>query len=101
VRLDGDDARGGAVQQLAVVADVQHRLRRLGQGRLEPALAGHVEVVVRLVEQQHGVRPAQQRLEGEPLLLPAGQVCSIRCWQRSNGTPSAAVVHTSHSTSAS
>ena len=40
----------------------------------EPPLAGHVEVVVRLVEQQHLVRPARQRLQREPLLLTAGPV---------------------------
>ncbi len=73
VRLDRDDAGRGAGQQLTVVADEQDRLRRLGQGRLEPALAGHVEVVVRLVEQQHLVGPAQQRLQRQTLLLTAGQ----------------------------
>ena len=36
-------------------------------------LPGHVEEVVRLVEQQHLVRAAQQRLEREALLLAAGQ----------------------------
>ena len=37
----------------------------------EPLLAGHVEVVVRLVEEQHVGIGAQQHLEGEPLLLAA------------------------------
>ena len=36
-------------------------------------LPGHVEVVVRLVEQQHLVRPAEQGLEHQPLLLAAGE----------------------------
>ena len=71
--LHGDDAVRRTRQQLAVVADEQHRLRRLSQRRLEPALARHVEVVVRLVEQQHLVRPAQEDLEREPLLLASGQ----------------------------
>ena len=62
-----------AGQQLAVVADEQHRLRRLPQRLLEPQLAGHVEVVVRLVEHQHLVRAAEQRLEHHPLLLAAGE----------------------------
>ena len=62
-----------AGQQLAVVADEQHRLRRLAQRLLEPQLAGHVEVVVRLVEHQHLVRAAEQRLEHDPLLLAAGE----------------------------
>ena len=54
--LDGDHPVGGLGQQLPVVRDVEHRLRRLAQPRLQPALAGHVEEVVRLVEQQHLVR---------------------------------------------
>jgi hypothetical protein len=40
---------------------------------LQPPLARHVEEVVRLVQQQHLVRPAQQRLQRQPLLLAAGQ----------------------------
>ena len=55
------------------MADEQHRLGRLQQLLLEPALGRHVEVVVRLVEQQHLVRAAEQRLQHEPLLLAAGQ----------------------------
>ena len=73
VRLHGDHPVRRAGQQLAVVADEQHRLRGLPQPLLQPALARHVEVVVRLVQQQHLVRPAQQRLQREPLLLAAGQ----------------------------
>ncbi len=60
-------------QQLPVVADQQHRLLGAGELLLQPALAGYVQVVVRLVQQQHLVRPAEQRLQREPLLLPAGQ----------------------------
>ncbi|MGX1240790.1 hypothetical protein RKD46_001894 [Streptomyces pseudovenezuelae] len=55
------------------MGDEQDGLAGLFQPLLEPALAGHVEVVVRLVEQQHLVRAAQQRLQHEPLLLTAGQ----------------------------
>ena len=73
VRLDGHDAVRGAGQQLAVVADEQHGLLGLGQRRLEPALARHVEVVVGLVEQQDLVGAAQQRLQREPLLLATGE----------------------------
>ena len=46
---------------------------RLDEPRLEPALGGHVEVVVGLVEDEHLVGSAQQRLEHDALLLPAGQ----------------------------
>ena len=56
------------------MADQEHRLGRGRELPLEPALARDVEVVVGLVEQQRGERPApQQRLEDEPLLLAAGQ----------------------------
>ena len=71
--LDRDHPVGDGGQQLTVVADEQHRLRRLAQPLLEPALARHVEVVVRLVEQQHLVGPAQQQFQREPFLLAAGQ----------------------------
>ena len=40
---------------------------------LQPALGGHVEVVVGLVEHEHLVGAAQQRLEHDPLLLTARQ----------------------------
>ena len=71
--LDGDHPGGGLGQQLPVVGDVEHRLGGLVEPVLEPALAGHVEEVVRLVEQQHLVGAAQQQLQREPLLLAAGQ----------------------------
>ncbi len=71
--LDGHDALRASGQQLPVVADQQHGLRRGGQLLFQPALARHVQVVVRLVEQQHAVRAAQQRLEHQPFLLAAGQ----------------------------
>lgn len=71
--LHADDLLGGPGQQLPVVGDEEHRLPRLLELRLQPPLAGDVEVVVRLVEQQHLVRTAQQRLQHEPLLLTAAE----------------------------
>lgn len=71
--LDGDDAGRGVVEQLAVVADEEDRLGRVPDPALEPDLARDVEVVVRLVEQQHLVGPAQEVLQDEPLLLTARQ----------------------------
>ncbi len=71
--LERDDAVRGTREQLAVVRDEQHGLRRRAQLLLEPSLSGHVEVVVGLVEQQHVVGTAQQRLEHEALLLAARQ----------------------------
>ena len=55
------------------MADEQDRLRAGLQRVLEPLLAGDVEVVVGLVEEQHVGVGAQQHLEGEPLLLAARQ----------------------------
>jgi hypothetical protein len=71
--LGGDDALHAGREQFPVVADQQHGLRRCGQLLLQPALGRHVQVVIRLVEQEHAIGPAQQRLEHQPLLLPAGQ----------------------------
>ena len=70
--LDGDDLGRGAGQQLAVVADEQDGLGAAAQLVLEPPLAGDVEEVVRLVEEQDGGIAPQQRLEREALLLAAG-----------------------------
>ena len=71
--LHGDDPLGGVGQQFPVVADQQDRLPGLGELLFEPELARHVEVVVRLVEQQGLGRAAQQGLQHQPLLLAAGQ----------------------------
>ncbi|GAA3118317.1 hypothetical protein GCM10020001_042900 [Nonomuraea salmonea] len=72
-RLDGDDAVGRVREELAVVADQQDGLGGLLELPLQPLLAGHVEVVVGLVEQQGLVGAAQQRLQDQALLLAAGQ----------------------------
>ena len=69
--LDRHDHIGGVRQQLAVVADQQHRLGGLLQPLLEPELPRDVEVVVRLVEQEDVVGAAEQCLEDDPLLLAA------------------------------
>ncbi len=72
VGLDRDDAGGRRRQQLTVVADEEHGLRRRGKLRLEPALAWDVEEIIRLVQEQQLVVAPQQRFEGQPLLLAAG-----------------------------
>jgi hypothetical protein len=71
--LEGDHPRRCARQELAVVAHVQDRLGRAGQPLLQPALARDVEEVVGFVQQQHLVRPPEQRLEHQPFLLTARQ----------------------------
>ena len=60
IGLDGDDLGGGGGEQLAVVADVEDRLAGRRQLALEPALAGHIEEVVRFVEQQDVVVAVEQ-----------------------------------------
>ena len=55
------------------MADVEDGLLGLADPLLEPDLARYVEEVVRLVEQQHLVRPAEQILQHQSLLLAAGE----------------------------
>lgn len=55
------------------MADEEHGLLGLPELVLQPALAGHVEVVVRLVEEQQLVRSGEQGLQHQALLLAAGQ----------------------------
>lgn len=69
----GDDLLGGAGEEFTVVGDEQDRLAGLLEPLLQPALAGYVEVVVRLVQEQHLFAAAQQRLQHEPLLLTTGE----------------------------
>mmetsp|Transcript_23420 Transcript_23420/g.69516 ORF Transcript_23420/g.69516 Transcript_23420/m.69516 type:complete len:288 (-) Transcript_23420:414-1277(-) len=69
--LDGEDRVGGLRDEEAVVRHHEHRALELLQRLLEHLLGGDVEVVGRLVEQQH-LRLLQQRLaEPDPHLPPA------------------------------
>ena len=72
-QLDRDDAGRGVREQLPVVADEEDRLLRLPDPPLQPQLAGDVEEVVGLVEQEHLVRPVEEELEDQPLLLAPGE----------------------------
>ena len=72
-QLDGDDPGRGVVEQLAVVADEQDRLVGVADPLLEPDLAGHVEEVVGLVEEQDLVGTLEEVLQHEPLLLAAAE----------------------------
>jgi hypothetical protein len=71
--LHGHHPGRGVGQQFAIVADEQDRLVGLGDPLLEPDLAGYVEEVVGLIQQQHFVGAAEQELQHQPLLLAAGQ----------------------------
>ena len=68
-----DDASDGARQELPVVADDHGRAAQTCHELLEPLQAVEVEVVGRLVEQQHVVAREQQRREPGPGRLPTGQ----------------------------
>ena len=77
-----DDARGDRVEEAPVVADAHDGAIEVLQQLLEPSDGGEVEMVRRLVQQQH-VGRADQRLRQRHALLPAaGQIGygSIR-WQ--------------------
>ena len=77
--LDDDDLRRHALEQRPVVADHQDRRPAVEDLVLEPAAGRDVEVVVRLVEQQH-VRPRrEQQVEDQPLALAAGQLRHEAC----------------------
>ncbi len=72
-QLHRDDPIDDTGQEFAVVGDQQDCLGRVKQRPLQPQLARHVQVIVRLVEQEHLVAAAQQRLQRQALLFPAGQ----------------------------
>ena len=62
------------VQEIPVVADDEHRMRIARQKRLQPDRAFQVEIVRRLVEQQH-VRPREQhRRQRHPHPPAAGEL---------------------------
>ena len=74
VRLEREDRVARRAEQVAVVADQQHRLARRGDPRLELQLGGDVEEVVGLVEQQHLRLALEQDVEHEPLALAAREL---------------------------
>ena len=71
--LDGDHPRRRVGQQLTVVADEQDRLLRAADPALQPDLPGHVEEVVRLVEEEHLVGTREEVLQHQPLLLATAE----------------------------
>ena len=77
VRLQREDRVRGRAEQVAVVADQDHRLLRLRDPPLELELGRHVEEVVGLVEQQDGGVGGEQHLEHEPLALAARQLRGV------------------------
>ena len=66
-----DDARDDAVEEGAVVRDDDERAGMRGERPLEPGETAEVEVVRRLVEQEHVEAAAEDAGERRPRLLPA------------------------------
>ena len=60
------------------MGDVEHRLPGRPEPFLEPLLPRHIEVVVRLVEQQHLGRGGEESVEDEAFLLAAGEGATWR-----------------------
>ena len=69
--FEGHNAGGGFVEQLAIMADEQNRFAARDNLIFEPALAGHVEVVVGLVEEEDFVWPAKEDFEHDAFLFTA------------------------------
>mmetsp|Transcript_23211 Transcript_23211/g.68607 ORF Transcript_23211/g.68607 Transcript_23211/m.68607 type:complete len:519 (-) Transcript_23211:1307-2863(-) len=72
--LDGDDGGGDAADEVSVVGDDAHGPLEVLEGLLEHLLGGYVQMVRRLVEDQEVRRPEHHACEGQPRLLPSGQV---------------------------
>ncbi len=69
-----EDARHSAVEEGAVVADDERRTGVVGQPRLQPLQHGDVEVVGRLVQQQHIRLIEQHQGQRQARLLPPAQL---------------------------
>ena len=69
------DLRHGVVQQVAVVRDDHHRAGEVAHDGFQEGLAGQVEVVVRLVQQQQ-VGPAEQAARQVGQLALARRSCA-------------------------
>jgi diguanylate cyclase (GGDEF)-like protein len=80
VALEGQDVRGDAVQEPAVVADDHGAAGEVLQGLFQGAHGVHVQVVGRLVQQQHvgpslSIRARCTRLRSPPESMP-----TFFCW---------------------
>ena len=76
VPLEGEDVRGDAVEEPAVVADDHGAAAEVEQRLLQGPQRVHVEVVGRLVEQQQVAAAAQQLGQVDAVALAAGQLAT-------------------------
>ncbi len=72
-----DDAGADAVEEGAVVGNEEERHAGFDQQRFQPFDGGDVEVVGRLVEQQHLRRHSQRLGQRQALLLAAGEAADL------------------------
>src|SRR5688572_3037981 len=72
--LRGENVRRDAIEEPAIVRDDEHAAGELEQRLLERAQRLDVEVVARLVEEQHVAALEQRRREMEPAALAAGKL---------------------------
>jgi hypothetical protein len=73
-----EDAGGDVVEEAAVVGDEQHRAAVFAQQAFQPLDRGEVQVIGRLVQQQHVRARHQRHRQRDPLLHPAGQRAHLR-----------------------
>ena len=73
-----DNARADTIEERTVMGDEEQGHARLDQHRLQPFDGGDVEVVGRLVEQQHLGCNSERLRQRQPLLLSAGQAANAR-----------------------
>ena len=77
-----EDPLGGVVEEVAVVGHRHHGAGEAGEELLQPVHRLGVEVVGRLVEQQHVGLRQQQAAQRDAALLAAGQVGDLRLPRR-------------------
>ena len=68
-----DDAGADAIQETTIMGDKQQGHARFDQQRFQPLNGGDIEVIGRLIEQQHVRRHRQRLRQGQAFFLPAGQ----------------------------
>ena len=86
-----EDPLGGVVEEVAVVGHGDHGAGKPLQELLEPLDALGVEVVGRLVEQQHVGLGEQQPAQRDAALLAAGERCAIFASHGGRRSASAAI----------
>ena len=73
ISFEDERARHDVIDEGAIVADEQQRARPVDEVRLEQLERFDVEIVGRLVEDEHVRRPRQQPREQKPVAFAAGE----------------------------